>query len=178
MGTVSNNGAVYGYDLNTGLYYPVVSSTPITDSKGRQVVSMHGGFYQVAPQAHVDGDFVALQTDRLGNLQVNMNTYLAGEDAVYGVQVTQERWQFFPITTKTTNLVKPSPGFIRGITINKIGTADTLVIYNNTAASGSILASITVQPNIPFYPYFAQMNTGITVVSGGGVAGDYTVIYA
>lgn len=81
------------------------------------------------------------------------------------------------ITTKTTTVCRTGSGIFRGITINKAGSTDTLTVYDNTAASGTIIATITVASGIALYEYNATFVNGLTVVSGGGTAGDYTVTF-
>lgn len=88
-------------------------------------------------------------------------------------------WLSNNITIKTTTVVKSQPTVFHGITINKIGSTDTLVVYDNTSAAGTIIASITPQASVGFYgPYDTPTSIGLTVVSGGGTAGDYTVLYS
>jgi hypothetical protein len=80
------------------------------------------------------------------------------------------------ITTKTTTVVKTGPGVLKSIIINAPGTADTLTIYDNTAASGTKIGTITVTAGYQ-YTYEAAFSTGLTIVSGGTTAGDYTAIW-
>lgn len=80
------------------------------------------------------------------------------------------------ITSKTTTVVKTGPGVLRRIVINAPGSSDTLTLYDNTAASGTKIATITVTAGFP-YEYDALFSTGLTVVSGGTTAGDYTVLW-
>ena len=81
------------------------------------------------------------------------------------------------ITTKTDTAVKTTSGTLQRIVINKIGTTDTLTIYDNTACSGTKIGTITVQASIGVYEYRVKFGTGLCVTSGGGAAGDYTVVY-
>lgn len=88
-------------------------------------------------------------------------------------------WDSTNITTKTDTVVSTTPTIFHGIVINKAGSTDTLVVYNNTAASGTIIGSITVQAGTEFYgPYDCVCSVGLTITSGGGTAGDYTVLYS
>lgn len=81
------------------------------------------------------------------------------------------------ITTKTTTVVKSGAGVLMGITINKQGSTDTIQIYDNTAGSGTLIASITDTTKASVYNYDVAFATGLTIVSGGTTAGDYTVRY-
>ncbi len=81
------------------------------------------------------------------------------------------------ITSNTTTVVKDSAGILHGITINALGTSEILTIYNGVSASGTKIATITIQANIPFYPFDVACDAGITIVSSGTTAGDYTALY-
>lgn len=80
------------------------------------------------------------------------------------------------ITTKTTTAVKAGPGTLGKLVVNKLGTADTVAIYDSLAASGTLVATFTA-PLVGTYAFDVTMATGITVVTGGTTAGDYTVTF-
>ena len=84
-------------------------------------------------------------------------------------------YQYKNITSAATTTVKSGPGHLHSIVINKPGTTDTLTVYDNTAGSGTKIASITVGTQVA-YIYDVAFTTGLTIVSGG-TAGDYTVTY-
>lgn len=81
------------------------------------------------------------------------------------------------ITTKTTTAVKASPGTLGRIIINKTGSADTITVYDSLSATGTIIATITAPTVGMTFPFNAACAIGITVVTGGTTAGDYTVTY-
>jgi hypothetical protein len=84
---------------------------------------------------------------------------------------------YINITTKTTTPVKLAPGTLGCVTINKTGSADTIAIYDSLAASGTLVATIT-SPTVGMnLCYNVAMGIGITIVTGGTTAGDYTVAY-
>lgn len=85
--------------------------------------------------------------------------------------------RFTNITTKTDTAICAKACTLGTIVINKVGTADTLLVYNNTACSGALIASITVQAAVPEYAYNIRASVGLCVTSGGGTAGDYTVTW-
>lgn len=80
----------------------------------------------------------------------------------------------------TTTTIKSGAGFLSKIVINTPAAAGTLTIYDNTAASGTKLATVllTVAVGNPLViPYEIQFSTGLTIVST--IAGlDFTVVYA
>jgi len=96
---------------------------------------------------------------------------------IIGVQgiVTLGGYNYTNITTATTTVIKSGPGILNVVVINKPGTSGTLTVYDNTAASGTKIASITVTSGYQ-YIYEVNFTTGLTVVSGG-TAGDYTVTW-
>ena len=84
----------------------------------------------------------------------------------------------YNITTQTTAIVKAEGGILHCITFNKPVATATVTIYDNTAASGTVIGTITVpanpQPSTVFYD--VRFGTGLTIVTG--VANeDITVVY-
>jgi hypothetical protein len=81
------------------------------------------------------------------------------------------------ITTKTTTLVKAGAGVIGDITINKSGSTDTITVYDALTATGTPLATIT-SPTVGMkFCELYRFSVGLTIVTGGTTAGDYTVSY-
>jgi len=82
------------------------------------------------------------------------------------------------ITTKTNTVVKSSAGTLVQVDINAPGTSDTLTIYDNTTCTGTKIGTITVPSSgTVFFPFNVKFGTGLCITSGGGAAGDYTVVY-
>jgi hypothetical protein len=86
-------------------------------------------------------------------------------------------WTATNITTKTTTLVKSGSGIMGGISINKVGSTDTLLIYDGLSAAGVLLGSITVIATDTWRQFPVIFSTGLVIVSSGGTAGDYTVFW-
>lgn len=81
------------------------------------------------------------------------------------------------IATKTTTLVKAGAGVIGDITINKSGSTDTITVYDALTATGTPLATIT-SPTVGMkFCELYRFSVGLTIVTGGTTAGDYTVSY-
>ena len=82
------------------------------------------------------------------------------------------------IATSTNTVVKASPGNLHSITINQLGTVASLItIYENTAASGTVIGiinSLTFSGTFTFDVAFA---TGLTITTTGTAAPDLTVSY-
>jgi hypothetical protein len=106
---------------------------------------------------------------------------LSGEDQTNNVLVVEPgRFGYRNVTLNTTTVVKSSPGFLHAIVIGNPGsTGDVITIYDNNAASGTKIATITTIANGP--PAVLRINVpfvnGLTVVTATGVAFDLTFIY-
>jgi hypothetical protein len=94
---------------------------------------------------------------------------LAGEDVVNDVVKTETRGAAVNILTATTTTIKSAPGHVNRL-IAVGGTMGNVTIYDNTAASGTVLfgpatptAGGTIVENIDF-------STGLTVVTAAATA--------
>ena len=83
---------------------------------------------------------------------------------------------FANVTTATTTAVKASAGVLVSINVNTAGAGSTLVIYNNTAGSGTKVGTMTTAIQGVFV-FNVTCATGITVVSASGTPADITVVY-
>lgn len=90
--------------------------------------------------------------------------------------MAENRENYTNITTNTTTTILSTAGKLARIVINKIGTTSTATIYDNSAASGSIVGTIsTVAPETKHY--FCRLSTGLTIVTAGAAAADITVTW-
>lgn len=104
------------------------------------------------------------ETNAVGDLSVTSGTVCAGEDLTNNVQKIEQRGTPFAISTATTTTVKSGSGFVYNIRVIG-GTLGNVTIYDNTAASGTVLLP-TVTPvangvlleNVSF-------STGLTIVT-------------
>lgn len=81
------------------------------------------------------------------------------------------------VSTATTTTVKSGAGFLGQIIING-GTMGNVTIYDNTAGSGTTIATLdgaNLKVGMVF-PYGCVFSTGLTVVTAA--ATDITVCYA
>lgn len=94
------------------------------------------------------------------------------------------------ITGNATTVVKPVPGRLNSIVINKNWTGGTVTIYDNTSATGTIIGTIDVgtpsggllsSSGIPGPVTINFLNiettTGLTIVTSGSTSNNITVIY-
>lgn len=84
------------------------------------------------------------------------------------------------ITSNATTTCKSSAGVLHRIVVNKAGaSANTATVYDNTAGSGTVIATIdTVALNGHTLQYGCAFGTGLTIVTATGTAGDLTVVWA
>lgn len=93
------------------------------------------------------------------------------------VAVANESFLYNHISTNTTTVVKSGPGLLHWVTINTPGSVETITIYDNTAASGTLISTHTAPLQGAVYEYDIAFTTGLTIVTAGTTAGDYTISY-
>lgn len=70
------------------------------------------------------------------------------------------------ISSATTTAIKSGQGVLHSVVVNG-GTAGTIIIYDNTAGSGTIIASFDSTNALATYVFDVQFSTGLTIVTGG-----------
>lgn len=78
------------------------------------------------------------------------------------------------ITSATTTTVKSGSGILRRITINTTA-AGAITVYDNTAASGTKIATFPSSAVVGTYEYGVRFTTGLTIVTAA--ASDITVAW-
>lgn len=80
------------------------------------------------------------------------------------------------ISTNTTTTVKTGSGFLHTLTINNIGTSGSIIIYDNTAGSGTKIGTIALPAIVGITMlYDIYFSIGLTIVTTGGP--DITISY-
>lgn len=124
---------------------PSAYATDDTAMPATPAIVPTGGEYRASATTYTDGDAVVLQSDVNGNLKVTLATALAGEDLTNNVLKTEQ--QFSPSAVLTADgQVKAAAGFIHSITFScndAAPTAGSIIVYNNTAESGTVIYSET-----------------------------------
>lgn len=69
------------------------------------------------------------------------------------------------ISTAVTTVIKSGKGILKSITVNG-GTAGTIIVYDNTAGSGTIIASFDSTNALATYYFNIAFTTGLTIVTG------------
>lgn len=130
------------------------------------------GVYVSSPQTLVSGTAAAIALDVNRNQLSSLATLLAGENLVTNRLNNEPIYSSTSITTQTTTTVKSGSGTLAGFLIPTPVATATIKIYDNTAASGTVLVDTITLPAalISDGPIFvkcdASFATGLTVITG------------
>lgn len=81
------------------------------------------------------------------------------------------------LAAPTTTVVKSGGGILHTVCVNTPAATGTITIYDNTAASGTKIGTITVFASTnPCFTYDVNFATGLTIVTATA-ANDITVSY-
>lgn len=100
---------------------------------------------------------------------------IAGEDTTNDVMKVEQQYTYKNISTATTTIVKSGSGFIHTLTINNDTAGGTITLYDNTAASGTTIASIPGGSGKTSRIYDVQFSIGLTIVTSA--ADDLTISF-
>lgn len=136
--------------------------------------------YNATPTVRTEAQGGPLQADTNGNLLGSLGTKLAGEDLTNDVMKVEAQMTYLNITTATTTTVKSGSGLFNSLTINKQVATGVITIYDNTAASGTKIGTITAGAALLTDPplqtiYNVKFSTGLTIVTSQ--AADLTISY-
>jgi len=93
---------------------------------------------------------------------------------VGNMQQTIEAYQYVNITAADNTIVKAGPGILKRIMVNG-GTLDAVVVYDNTVAAGTIIATFTPAAAGEVYEYGVYCANGISLNLAD--ATNLTVVY-
>jgi len=86
-------------------------------------------------------------------------------------------YRYLNITGQATTTVKSGGGILHTICINTPAATETITIYDNTAASGTKIGTITIFASTnPCLTYDVNFTTGLTLVTATA-SSDLTVSY-
>lgn len=167
-GSVSGSGASANQVQGTAASGTTAVGNPV----------LEGGIANSTSPTFTAGQVAAFQTDLNGNEKVVEQFAPQYENNTLKIAQTGIAGTYTHITTATTTLVKSGQGVLNVITINKAVAAGTITIYDNTAASGTVIGIITYGATLvtdppDFAPYSVLFLTGCTIVTSG--AFDITV---
>ena len=120
--------------------------------------------FNATPSTRTDGQAGPLQTDSLGNLKETLGTTIAGEDIPNDVTKVEFRNNATYISTATTTVVKTGAGLLHTIVVQG-GTTGTIIGYDNTTASCTILFSFDSTNALASYQFNVSFAIGLTVVT-------------
>jgi len=136
------------------------------------------GKYNASPPTFTDGQRGDMQIDAAGNVKETLATLIAGEDIPNNRLYVETHGTANNISSNTTTVVKSGAGLLHSITINTKGaSSNTATVYDNTAGSGTKLATIDTTSAIGALAYNIVFSTGLTIVTATGTAPDITVSY-
>jgi hypothetical protein len=121
------------------------------------------GVYNATPITLTDGEGAAQALDVNQNGMVTLATSVAGEDIANDVLKVEQRFSGLYMTADTS--VKSGVGFLHTITftcIDAAPTAGTIIVYDNTAESGTTIYSETFTTT-PFRGYTVTLDCSFTV---------------
>jgi len=120
--------------------------------------------YLSTPEVLLDGQFAPSSCDANGNTKQSLGTTIAGEDIPNDVTKVEQRNNATYISTATTTVVKTGAGLLHTIVVQG-GTTGTIIGYDNTAASGTILFSFDTTVALATYTFDVSFAVGLTVVT-------------
>lgn len=124
--------------------------------------------------AGADGDYQPPIYDANGLHYVTLGSLISGENQTANVLHAERNGTPSYISTATTTVVKSGAGRLYGITVEG-GTAGTIIVYDNTAGSGTVIASFDSTNALASYMFDVAFSTGLTVVTAA--ATKLTVSY-
>lgn len=120
--------------------------------------------YLSTPEVLLDGQFAPASCDASGNTKQSLGTTIAGEDIPADVTKVENRNNATYISTATTTVCKTGTGLLHTLTVTG-GTAGTIIGYDNTAASGTILFSFDSTNALATYTFDVSFAIGLTIIT-------------
>jgi len=120
----------------------------------------------LASSAGTDLDYAFKNQDSIGASYGREAYAPSYEDNVVGVAKVEQRYINTYISTATTTTIKSGAGYLNTITITE-AVASTIIVYDNTAASGTVLASFVASAAVGTYTFNVTFSTGLTIITAG-----------
>lgn len=130
--------------------------------------SLSNGQYNGTPRTLADGEFGSDQHDALGNKKVTIATKVSQpSDAPVMAFSPDTKVLITPITTAATTVVSTQTGITAGHVFLYVqgGTLGAVTVYDNTAASGTILTPMVTAFAGQWLCFDVPFRTGLTVVT-------------
>jgi hypothetical protein len=183
-GTVATNSDLVGGQYNTTL--PTLTNTEQSaiqlDSSGRILVSQPTASALNAQVVGAVPSGVANSGNpvKVGHVYNSTLPAVTSGDIVdtqanqFGERTVQFRNKYKNITASGTTTVKSGSGRLHGISFSQ-NSGITVIVYDNTAASGTVIAQFESQNMIFVGPLGCEFTTGLTINQSG--ANNITVYY-
>lgn len=120
------------------------------------------GVYEATPSTVADGKLGTVGIDTNRNQKVTQATLTAGEDLTNDVLKTEQRFSHSRVTADTA--IKSGAGFLHTLTFaqsDAAPTAGTIIVYDNTAETGTIIYSETFDTTV-FRGYTVTLDVSFT----------------
>lgn len=180
QGAVAGQGnVIMGADPATGIAY-MAAINPTTKKLTLESAVADGS--SVTLGAKADAKSTATDTTPITAMsvwkQISASVQAIAAAIIGTLTVTLAGYSFNNITTAATTVVKSGAGVVHTLTINSLGTvASVTTIYDNTAASGTKIATIDSLNLRGTVLYDVAFSVGLTIVTTGTIAPDITVAY-
>ena len=156
----------------------VTGRVPVDGSAVTQPISaaslpLPAGAATQATLSSIDAKFSAL-----GQNTMSASTPVVLSSNHSDISVKNKSSSFSNITTTGTTTIKSGAGIFRRLVINTKGAlSNTFTIYDNTAGSGTVIATVDTVNSTGSLEYGLAFSTGLTIVSASGTSANATVIY-
>ena len=156
----------------------VTGRVPVDGSAVTQPISaaslpLPAGAATQATLSSIDAKFSAL-----GQNTMSASTPVVLSSNHSDISVKNKSSSFSNITTTGTTTIKSGAGIFRRLVINTKGvSSNTFTIYDNTAGSGTVIATVDTVNSTCSLEYGLAFSTGLTIVSASGASANATVIY-
>ena len=109
-------------------------------------------------------------------VSVGLGLQIAGEDTNADVLKVEQQFSYANYTTSAANAPKSGPGLFHGVHVNSTALLSAMTIYDNTAASGTIIATLPANTSAGFYQFNAKFGTGL-IVNTAAATDDVTALW-
>jgi hypothetical protein len=158
--------------------YPITAAVGTATPVGRQVNT-------TASTAITAGTSVAVTPASMANIVIGMGLSIYGgtgtaeQVTVTAVSTTTFTATFVNAHSGTYNITSIKGTFLKGITINQVGTTPSIVLYNgNPAATPAGVAFATIVPTTPVtLEYDLAVDNGLWITSAATGTPNYTIRY-
>ncbi len=150
-----------------------VDGSAVTQPISAASLPLPAGAATQATLSSIDAKF-----SELGQNTMSASTPVVLSSNHSDISVKNKSSSFSNITTTGTTTIKSGAGIFRRLVINTKGvSSNTFTIYDNTAGSGTVIATVDTVNSTGSLEYGLAFSTGLTIVSATGTSANATVIY-